>query len=220
MLIDLYNLSLYKTFQLKKFFKSLLGNKKNQNEKQEVEEDYKYLPKKDELVEERFTKNFSENGGKFLYASNKEECVDFFQKIIEENDWNEKSILCFDEKILNNFFYDFSIDSNKSNLNSNLLITSCEFLVAKDGSILVSANQIKSYKVKDIPSNIIVLAKTSQLSETVSKGLEGIRIKYSNNLPSNITSIKNFNCEENEKLNFLTYGTSSKNLYLILLEDL
>lgn len=220
MLIDLYNLSLYKTFQLKKFFKSLLGNKKNQNEKQEVEEDYKYLPKKDELVEERFTKNFSENGGKFLYASNKEECVDFFQKIIEENDWNEKSILCFDEKILNDFFYDFSIDSNKSNLNSNLLITSCEFLVAKDGSILVSANQIKSYKVKDIPSNIIVLAKTSQLSETVSKGLEGIRIKYSNNLPSNITSIKNFNCEENEKLNFLTYGTSSKNLYLILLEDL
>ena len=105
--IDLYNLSLYKTFQLKKFFKSLLGNKKNQNEKQEVEEDYKYLPKKDELVEERFTKNFSENGGKFLYASNKEECVDFFQKIIEENDWNEKSILCFDEKILNDFFCSF-----------------------------------------------------------------------------------------------------------------
>lgn len=220
MLIDLYNLSLYKTFQLKKFFKSLLGNNKNQNEKQEVEEDYKYLPKKDELVEERFTKNFSDNGGKFLYASNKEECVDFFEKIIEENDWNEKSILCFDEKILNDFFNDFSININKSNLNSNLLITSCEFLVAKDGSILVSANQIKSYKVKDIPSNIIVLAKTSQLSETVSKGLEGIRIKYSNNLPSNITSIKNFNCGENEKLNFLTYGTSSKNLYLILLEDL
>ena len=71
MLIDLYNLSLYKTFQLKKFFKSLLGKKKNQNEKQEVEEDYKYLPKKDELVEEKFTKNFSDNGGKFLYASTK-----------------------------------------------------------------------------------------------------------------------------------------------------
>ena len=105
-------------------------------------------------------------------------------------------------------------------MNSNLLITGCEFLVAKDGSILVSAHQIKSYKIKDIPVNIIVLAKTSQLSETVSKGLEGIRIKYPNNLPSNITSIKNFNCDENEKLNFLTYGTSSKNLYLILLEDL
>ena len=99
-------------------------------------------------------------------------------------------------------------------------MTSCEFLVANDGSILLSAKQIQSYKIKDIPNNIVVFAKTSQLSETASKGLEGIRIKYSNNLPSNITSIKNFNVEEKENLNFLTYGTSSKNLYLILLEDL
>ena len=105
-------------------------------------------------------------------------------------------------------------------MNSHILVTSCEFLVANDGSILVSAKQIQSYKIKDIPNNIVVFAKTSQLSETVSKGLEGIRIKYSNNLPSNITSIKNFNVEGKEKLNFLTYGTSSKNLYLILLEDL
>ena len=139
---------------------------------------------------------------------------------MDENNWNKKTILCFKRNLINDFFDDINFETNKTNLNSNLLITGCEFLVAKDGSILVSAHQIKSYKIKDIPVNIIVLAKTSQLSETVSKGLDGIRIKYSNNLPSNITSIKNFNCEENEKLNFLTYGTSSKNLYLILLEDL
>ena len=216
----MYNLYLYKTIQLKNFFKSFFRNKKNEDETKEKELDYKYLPKKDEYIEERFTKNFSENGGKFLYASTREECNDFFQKILDENNWNKKTILCFKKNLINDFFDDISFETNKTNLNSNLLITGCEFLVAKDGSILVSAHQIKSYKIKDIPINIIVLAKTSQLSETVSKGLEGIRIKYSNNLPSNITSIKNFNCEENEKLNFLTYGTSSKNLYLILLEDL
>lgn len=216
----MYNLYLYKTIQLKNFFKSFFRNKKNEDETKEKELDYKYLPKKDEYIEERFTKNFSENGGKFLYASTREECNDFFQKILDENNWNKKTILCFKRNLINDFFDDINFETNKTNLNSNLLITGCEFLVAKDGSILVSAHQIKSYKIKDIPVNIIVLAKTSQLSETVSKGLEGIRIKYSNNLPSNITSIKNFNCEENEKLNFLTYGTSSKNLYLILLEDL
>jgi len=216
----MYNLYLYKTIQLKNFFKSFFRNKKKEDETKEKELDYKYLPKKDEYIEERFTKNFSENGGKFLYASTREECNDFFQKILDENNWNKKTILCFKRNLINDFFDDINFETNKTNLNSNLLITGCEFLVAKDGSILVSAHQIKSYKIKDIPVNIIVLAKTSQLSETVSKGLEGIRIKYSNNLPSNITSIKNFNCEENEKLNFLTYGTSSKNLYLILLEDL
>ena len=216
----MYNLYLYKTIQLKNFFKSFFRNKKNEDEIKDEELDYKYLPKKDEYIEERFTKNFSENGGKFLYASSREECNEFFHKILDENNWNKKTILCLKKNLINDFFDDINFDINKTNLNSNLLITGCEFLVAKDGSILVSAHQIKSYKIKDIPINIIVLAKTSQLSETVSKGLEGIRIKYSNNLPSNITSIKNFNCEENEKLNFLTYGTSSKNLYLILLEDL
>ena len=216
----MYNLYLYKTIQLKNFFKSFFRIKKKEDETKEKELDYKYLPKKDEYIEERFTKNFSENGGKFLYASTREECNDFFQKILDENNWNKKTILCFKSNLINDFFDDINFETNKTNLNSNLLITGCEFLVAKDGSILVSAHQIKSYKIKDIPVNIIVLAKTSQLSETVSKGLEGIRIKYSNNLPSNITSIKNFNCEENDKLNFLTYGTSSKNLYLILLEDL
>ncbi|PDH53450.1 MAG: lactate utilization protein B/C [Cryomorphaceae bacterium MED-G14] len=205
---------------MKNFIKFLLGKNKNQHKNKKADDDYKYLPRKDELIEEKFTKKFSDNGGKFLYASNIKECNDFFIKILDENDWNKKNILCFDEKILKDFVNPVKVITNKSNLNSNLLITNCEFLVAKDGSILVSAHQIKSYKIKDIPRNIIVLAKTSQLSETVSKGLEGIRIKYSNNLPSNITSIKNFNCGENEKLNFLTYGTSSKNLYLILLEDL
>jgi L-lactate utilization protein LutC len=160
------------------------------------------------------------NGGKFLYATNIDECEEFFLKILEENNWAEKSILCFNEDFIKNFIPSNNIKFNKSNINSNLFITDCEFLVAKDGSILVSAKQIQSYKSNDLPNNIIVMARTSQLSETLSKGLEGIRIKYSNNLPSNITSIKNFNKGEGEDLNFLTYGSSAKNLYLILLEDL
>ena len=205
---------------MKKLFQSFFKSKSLDQDKEENEEEYKYLPKKDELVEDKFTLNFSSNGGKFLYATNLEECDDYFIKILEENNWTEKSILCFNSSFTKNYIPNNQIKFNKSNLNSNLFITDCEFLVAKDGSILVSAKQIQSYKSNDLPNNIIVMARTSQLSETLSKGLEGIRIKYSNNLPSNITSIKNFNKGEGEDLNFLTYGSSAKNLYLILLEDL
>ena len=105
---------------------------------------------------------------------------------------SEMTIRIINEDFIKNFIPSNNIKFNKSNINSNLFITDCEFLVAKDGSILVSAKQIQSYKSNDLPNNIIVMARTSQLSETLSKGLEGIRIKYSNNLPSNITSIKNF----------------------------
>lgn len=205
---------------MKKLFRSFFKSKKSNNQEEESEIEYKYLPKKDELVEEKFTLNFISNGGKYLYAIDSDECEQYFNEILKENNWEEKSMLCFKKDFTKNFIPNNKIKFNKSNLNSNLFITDCEFLVAKDGSILVSAKQIQSYKSNDLPNNIIVMAKTSQLSETLSKGLEGIRIKYSNNLPSNITSIKNFNKNEGEDLNFLTYGSSAKNLYLILLEDL
>ena len=205
---------------MKKLFRSFFKSKKSSTQEEESEIEYKYLPKKDELVEEKFTLNFIANGGKYLYAIDSDECEQYFNEILKENNWEEKSMLCFKKDFTKNFIPNNKIKFNKSNLNSNLFITDCEFLVAKDGSILVSAKQIQSYKSNDLPNNIIVMAKTSQLSETLSKGLEGIRIKYSNNLPSNITSIKNFNKNEGEDLNFLTYGSSAKNLYLILLEDL
>ena len=205
---------------MKKLFLSFFKSKKSSTQEEESEIEYKYLPKKDELVEEKFTLNFISNGGKYLYANDSDECEQYFNEILKENNWEEKSMLCFKKDFTKNFIPNNKIKFNKSNLNSNLFITDCEFLVAKDGSILVSAKQIQSYKSNDLPNNIIVMAKTSQLSETLSKGLEGIRIKYSNNLPSNITSIKNFNKNEGEDLNFLTYGSSAKNLYLILLEDL
>ena len=205
---------------MKKLFRSFFKSNKSSTQEEESEIEYKYLPKKDELVEEKFTLNFISNGGKYLYAIDSDECEQYFNEILKENNWEEKSMLCFKKDFTKNFIPNNKIKFNKSNLNSNLFITDCEFLVAKDGSILVSAKQIQSYKSNDLPNNIIVMAKTSQLSETLSKGLEGIRIKYSNNLPSNITSIKNFNKNEGEDLNFLTYGSSAKNLYLILLEDL
>ena len=99
-------------------------------------------------------------------------------------------------------------------------MTTCEFLVATDGSLLICAEQIKSHKVNDLPQNFIVFAKISQFTDTLSLGLNGIKSKYPKNLPTNITTIKNFNSEEKENTNFLTYGSSAKNLYLLLLEDL
>lgn len=205
---------------MKKIFQSFFNPRKSYGKKEDADIDYKYLPKKDEYVENKFTKKFSSNGGKFLYVIDLSECEEFLNKILNENSWNEKSTLCFNNELKKQFFPNIDIKLNKTNINSNLFITDCEFLVANDGSILVSAKQIKSYKSNDLPNNIIVIAKTSQLSETLSKGLEGIRIKYSNNLPSNITSIKNFNKGNDENQNFMTYGSSAKNLYLILLEDL
>jgi len=203
---------------LKKFIKSFFNNPSNDN--QEEVESGKYMPKKEDPIEQRFSFKFTQNGGKFLYCENKSECDDFFSKILEENNWKNVEILCYDDSLLELFSNKSKLIVSKTNLNSKFFLTTCEFLVAKDGSLLICAEQIKSHKVSDLPQNFIVFAKISQFTETLSLGLNGIKSKYPQNLPTNITTIKNFNSDENENTNFLTYGSSAKNLYLLLLEDL
>ena len=203
---------------MKKFIKSFFNNPSNDN--QEEVESGKYMPKKEDPIEQRFSFKFTQNGGKFLYCENKSECDDFFSKILEENNWKDVEILCYDDSLLELFSNKSELIVSKTNLNSKFFLTTCEFLIAKDGSLLICAEQIKSHKVSDLPQNFIVFAKISQFTETLSLGLNGIKSKYPQNLPTNITTIKNFNSDENENTNFLTYGSSAKNLYLLLLEDL
>ena len=69
-----------------------------------------------------------------------------------------------------------------------------------------------------MPANIIILAKTSQIVEGKSDGLSAIRKKYLTEYPTNITTIKYF--EKAKEEDFTQYGSSAKNLYLLLLEDL
>jgi hypothetical protein len=70
----------------------------------------------------------------------------------------------------------------------------------------------------NLPDNFILFATTSQLVNTIGEGLKGIKSKNRNKIPTNITTIKHFSIKEEK--DFLTYGSSSKNLYLLLLEDL
>ena len=63
-------------------------------------------------------------------------------------------------------------------------------------------------------------ATTSQLVKNMGEGLTGIKTNFKGNIPTNISSITNYKIEADDD-NFLSYGNSnSKNLYLLLFEDL
>jgi hypothetical protein len=166
--------------------------------------------------DEAFTFNFKKNGGKFLYCENLDEVKNQFENILEENDWFESEAVCFDSKL-----FQF-LDDNKivysNTTKPKFFLTSCENLIAEDGSILFSSNQIKEYKPNDLHVNIIVFATTSQIIENKSDGLRAIKKKYDKSYPSNITTLKYFEKAKDE--DFLQYGSVPKNLYLLLLEDL
>jgi hypothetical protein len=71
-----------------------------------------------------------------------------------------------------------------------------------------------------LSNDFIVFAKTSQLVKNMGEGLTGIKNNFKDNIPTNICAIKNFS-RDNDEENFLSSESSnSKNLYLLLLEDL
>ena len=176
----------------------------------------KYMPDVNLPTDERFMLNFKNNGGKFLYCENEKEIFNAFDNILLENDWYETPTCCLDPNIQSKF-NQFNLEFNKSG-DSSFFLSTCEFLIANDGSILISSNQIKEKKLNELPSNFIIVASTSQLVETIGEGLRGIKFKNKLRIPSNITTIKSF--ETQKEGDFMSYGSSTKNLYLLLLEDL
>ena len=174
----------------------------------------KFLPKKKAVIEERFILKFIDNGGKFIYCETIEELQENFNLILDENEWTSEDILIINSDLKKRY--------NLSNLFSSSLeetkcfVTDCENLIASDGSVLISSNQIHEKKLSEFPESLIIISDTRKLKNSISEGLSEIK-SNSENIPTNITTIKNFNKTKEDK-NFLSYGTSSKNLYLILLE--
>lgn len=200
-------------------FKRLLyPNYKSEKDSQKGNKSDKssYYPEQKLPIDEKFTHYFKNNGGKFIYCENWEETLEAFDNIMIENDWYEQDVFCMEDQ-LRKKFDGFNLNFvNKAD--SKFLLSTCESLVANTGAILLSSNQVKEKKLSELPYNMIVLATTSQIVENISEGLRIINNQRSPHIPSNITTIQNF--ETQKEKDFMTQGSSTKNLYLLLLEDL
>lgn len=196
-------------------FRKIFGTGNPSDEDKESEFN-KSITDKTMSIDEQFIYNFKKNGGKFLYCENSDEVNEQFENILEENDWFESEVICYEPNLFG------LLDDNKLSydkpVNPKFLLASCENLIAEEGSILFSSKQIKQNKPYELPINIIILAKTSQILNTKSDGLSAIKKKYERDYPTNITTIKYF--EKAKEEDFTQYGSSAKNLYLLLLEDL
>ncbi len=198
-------------------FRKIFGLKIKPEDKIKSEERGKYMPEIKLPIDEKFTINFKANGGKFLYCENMEEIHKTLHDILHENDWEGRNVFLLDAR-LQDLFKDFDLPATRKPEESEYFLSTCEYLIADDGSLLISSNQIAEKKLDDLPANFIIYATTSQFVENIGEGLRGIKNKNKDKIPTNITTIKHFKTIEDK--DFLSYGSSSKNLYLLLLEDL
>lgn len=127
--------------------------------------------------------------GKCIVCTSDEALIQHLKEIISEKQLS--SIFCMDKKILN---FLKSNDINCSNEVSDFTemqagITSCEFLVARTGSVIVSSAGDSGRRMNVFPPIHLVLANSAQLVQFPEDALVAVQSKYKNNLPSTVTTI-------------------------------
>ena len=193
-----------------KVIPSLAEQSANLN-KEEQEEQEKFTPNPNDPADVTFAKVFTNNGGKFFYCDNIEDFYDHLIQLLQENNW--KSTYCSNDKLKEllepkklSFETDYKIADSS--------INTCEFLIAFNGSVMVSGEQTKNLKIEHLPEAMIIVAYTSQIVKNISEGLRGIQNKYGKSRPSLVTTIRT-----KESITTMSDSDRAKNLYIFLIED-
>lgn len=144
-----------------------------------------YHPPSDDLTV-LFAENFTGLLGKFAFFLNHEEMVTQFKEIASQKKWKE--VYCVEEGLRyllqKNGFADFS---SKPLAESDVAITSCEVLVARTGTIVLSS-ALPEGRTASVYSPVhICIAEASQVVYDVGDALEFLKEKYGVPLPSMIS---------------------------------
>jgi L-lactate dehydrogenase complex protein LldG len=144
-----------------------------------------FQPSQQEL-EIEFAEQFSKLQGKFAYCLNHTELVEQLNSLVAANQWNK--IYCREDglkkKLQENQFSNFGFEDLAD---CDAAITTCEWLVARTGTIVMTSASQSGRTVSVYAPVHICIAYTSQLVYDVKDALQQAKDKYSTNLPSLIT---------------------------------
>jgi L-lactate dehydrogenase complex protein LldG len=144
-----------------------------------------YKPAQQEL-EVEFGEQFSKLLGKFVYCSDVEELEAQLSTIISHNKWEK---IFFREDEMKSVFNSslFGKPSYPDLATANAAITTCEALVARTGSIIMSSAQ-RSGRTTSVYAEVhVCIAFTDQLVYDVKDGLQLIKERYAGRIPSLVT---------------------------------
>jgi L-lactate dehydrogenase complex protein LldG len=142
-----------------------------------------FIPGKEEM-EIEFGEHFTKLLGKFAYCADVTELKLQLEALFTTNKW--KNIVCREEE-LRSFLPAIVMNGYDDLENADAAVTSCEALVARTGSIVLSSAG-KSGRATSVYAAIhICIAYTDQLVYDVKDGLQLIRERYAGRIPSLVT---------------------------------
>ncbi len=169
---------------LNKFLSVLSGKPENAPEDR-VDSDW--VPLENDPVDLHFAKVFCADGGNFLYAEDHAAEMEYLEAVFREIGRNR--VFCPNPELrtrLANAGVELEYTEPAT---SAIFVTACDFLVAYNGGIMLTAKHTDGRKLSELPPVVLVLAQTDQLVMKLNQALTGIRNRYSEGLPSQITTL-------------------------------
>ena len=144
-----------------------------------------FQPETKEL-EVEFAENFTGLLGKFAYCSNNDELYEQLHHLFSIK--KISSVYCREPYLSDTLTAQGYAGINGTSLaDCGAGLTSCELLIARTGSIIMSSAQLSGRTVSVYAPIHICVAYTHQLVYDIKEGLQILLKKYSNKLPSLIT---------------------------------
>lgn len=141
----------------------------------------------DDTSDVNFAQEFTKVGGVFIYCENEAEVVSSLSALNTECNWD--NIYCSEPEIqylLTQAGVPF--DSDEDSLKDiKVSLTSCEFVIARLGSIMVSSRNSRRLNV--YPEIHVVIAYVNQLVDDLKDAFAAVQTKYSGKLPSMLSVI-------------------------------
>ncbi|WP_312767660.1 LUD domain-containing protein [Epilithonimonas sp.] len=189
-------------------FKKLVNKLMNQSEEEGPDVTKLADQLRDADLDYKFAQLFTHSGGFFNYCADESEALQTLNQIIKIEQIS--NVFCWDQDLRN--FLDVTKTPYSPELteDNDAAFITCEYLIAFDGRIMLSHNNILHYHSSRLPSKIIIMANVSQITHNLNEAM--MKVKRAGNL-KNLTSISG----SQSKLD--TPNKDNTKLFLLLLED-
>ncbi len=184
---------------------SKLTNQPEEEDKQSLEKLGDSLKNAD--LDYKFAQLFTHSGGFFNYCADEAEALQTLNQIIKIE--GISNTFCWDKELqsfLNVIKTPYTSELEHSN---DAAFITCEYLIAYDGRIMLSHNNILHYHSSRLPNKIIIMANVSQIVNNLNDAMG--KIKRNGNI-KNLTSISGSQSK-------LDSSNTNTKLFLLLLED-
>lgn len=166
--------------------------------------------KADDEPELIFAQNFTEAGGKFIFCEDNAVLIDNLDFVVKESGWT--SGLACEETIIQELLSIAEVSfSDKFTAETPIVVCSCEGLIARTGSIMVSSKQGSSKAALLNAKILVVVAFTNQLVGDMKEALNVVRKKYNGSFPNMLSVITNPINQNDE--------SPAQELYVLLIEN-